>query len=265
MKKLALANIVLFLPLLLGADNGTYQPPQSAQMPDGRIVHAISEREKPFDLYQDMQPYGPKKNKHEHRLNFGFFNLGYERILMDSVYVGADIKGTPFYTLDGTDKHTLNHFFNGELRMGYNFGITNNDTLTSYGGIGFSVFKLEKKDGNIRDWNYATLGTKYLHQFGEIFEMGIHLKTYRSIQEKRSTIIENKKSKVDLTIDNDSVFTQSVSVKDTRWMLEVGIPMIWHLGETKNWEIQLEPYYMQIPNAKILHLIGSRLSFGFRF
>jgi len=310
MKKFVLSNIVILFPLILLADNGACQPPQ--KLPDGRPAPAASYariKDEPSICSGDLQPIA--KEPHEHRLNFGFMNLGYERIMPNSTYVGADVKLTPFYNYDADSHHTLNYFINGELRMGYNHSFTKNDQLIPYGGIGFSVFKFEKKEGKIRDWNYATAGAKYLHQFGEIFEMGLNVKAYRSIQEKRTSVVKAKKKKPHpviintnkvkmqdkmgnklilvngkLQVDKDNVIMQpipevpqlpnpetviakleakTVSFKDASWMLEVGMPFIWHLGETKNWEIQLEPYYMQIPNGKRMHLLGSRLSFGFRF
>jgi|GEM_PF-3499052 len=322
MNKLILSNIVFLLPLILLADNGACQPPQ--KMPDGRPAPAASYakiKDQPSICYGDLQPEA--KEHFEHRLNFGLMNLGYERIMPNSTYVGADVKLTPFYNFDSGEKDTLNYFINGELRMGYNNAFTSKDTLIPYAGIGFSVFKFEKKEGKIRDWNYATAGFKYLHQFGEIFEMGINIKAYRSIQEKIASVVKPKKTKqpVAIIINNNNeklkdtstkiqdnqgnklvivegklklekdvvptppiaspapevkkipipeIATEKLIVKSAshecaKWMMEVSVPFIWHVGETKNWEILLEPYYMQIPNGKRLHLLGSRLSFGFRF
>jgi hypothetical protein len=312
MKNFVLSNIVILFPLILTADNGACQPPQL--LPDGRPLPSYAQIREQHSCFDEMQPAA--KVHHEHRLNFGLLNLGYERIMPNSVYVGADVRVTPFYTFDGSKRDTLNHFINGELRMGYNHSFCEKDTLTSYAGIGFSIFKFEKKEGNIRDWNYATIGVKALHQFGDLFEMGIHVKAYRSIQETRPTIIKTKKVKsrgpiinndkiriqdkmgnklvvIDgkLQVDKSSSVNQVMalpvielpeeptseiiqekldaskvtSFKDSRWMMEIGIPLIWHVGQQRNWEIQFEPYYMQIPSAKRLHLLGSRLSFGFRF
>lgn len=315
MNKFVLSNIVVLLPLVLLADNGACQPPQ---MPDGRPAPASCYskiKDESLTSYADLQP---SANVHfEHRLNFGLFNLGYERILPNSSYVGADVKLTPFYTVDGDNKNTFNYFINGELRMGYNHAFNKQDTIIPYAGMGFSVFKFEKKEGKIRDWNYATIGAKYLHQFGEIFEMGLHIKAYRSIQETKHSIVKVKKTKpvehiiineptklqdamgnklvivegklqvdketsvnppatrpvteiakpspVNPKPNSETLHSETISFKDASWMMEVSIPLIWHVGETRNWEIQLEPYYMQIPNGKRLHLLGSRLSFGFRF
>jgi hypothetical protein len=255
MKNFILSNIVILLPIILVADSGFDPIPSPLVCP---TALSMSQETRPSciktpddgctlaDLVTSIL------TEHEHRLNFGFLNVGYERIQQNSIYVGADIKGTFVYTLDGEKEDYIDHFFNGELRMGYNHAFTERDVLTPYAGLGFSVFKFEKKDGNLRDWNYAIIGAKYSHQFGDIFEMGAHLKTYLSIQEKRTSLIEEKKK-------------YKFNIKDSRWMMEASLPMIWHVGATKNWEIQLEPYYMQIPNGKRLHLLGSRLSFGFRF
>lgn len=301
MKNFVLSNIVFLLPLSLLADNGACQ---SEEKRDERVIpnHSYTAIK---DDFSDVQP--SEKTAHEHRINFGLLNLGYERILPDSFYVGADVKFTPIYSLDKDKQNSFDHFINGELRFGYNHSITKKDTFVPYFGVGFSVFKFEKKEGNLKDWNYATLGLKGFHKFGEIFEMGLHIKGYRSIQEKKTTVIKKKKKNPDIIIINrvpkmqdnqgnplvvidgklqpeklnnapiaqpignpkeiieEKLDTQTISFKDASWMMEIGVPLIWHIGSEKNWEIQVEPYYLQIPNGKRLHLLGSRLSFGFRF
>jgi hypothetical protein len=290
MRYFVLTNIVILLPLILIADGAA---------PNASFT-TIKEK------FSGLQT--PEKPKHEHRINFGLLNLGYERILRESFYVGADVKFTPLYSLDRKKQNSFDHFVNGELRFGFNQPIFENDLFIPYFGVGFSVFKFEKKQGNLRDWNYATIGLKAFHKFGEIFEMGLHVKTYRSIQEKRTSIIKKRKPQnTTIIIINDKTKMQdkmgnklvikngklqpensnaevvaqqtfqepeiiteksgskTISFKDASWMVEIGLPLIWHLGQERNWEIQVEPYYMQIPSGKRMHLLGSRLSFGFRF
>jgi len=244
MKKFLLSNIVLLAPLVLLGDGHMPFPEPVPVMPPMALNMEC--------LGVPVKIAAPKKTEieHEHRINFGIVNLGYERIKMNCIYIGADAKLTSFYAVDHKKNDPLNYFVNGELRMGYNHVLSGEDILIPYAGIGFSVFKIEKEDGNIRDWNYATIGMKLFHRFGPIFEMGVHGKGYYSIQQKRVDLDSSK---------------QKRSSKDTRWMVEASIPFIWHIGEMKNWEVQLEPYYLQIPNAKRLHLLGSRLSFGYRF
>lgn len=276
MKKFITGNIVVFAPLLLIGDGNT---PSLEGEPVNPYKSCTIQCSQNADLMS-----------HEHKISFGFLNFGYERIQRDSVYVGTDAKFSSIYSLNRSKSDPLDYFVNGEVRLGYNFAPTKIDTIVPYAGMGFSMFSLEKRNGNLRDWNYATAGFKLSHQFGEIFEMGLNMKTYISIRQKRTAIIVKKKKAatviatrphdvgvVRTDFDNETPNVQlpeieipeferkKISVKDTRWMMEVSLPLTWHFGSNKNWEGTLEPYYLQIPNAKRLHLIGSRISFGYRF
>lgn len=229
----------------------------------------------PFvSLSADARDSAPDiKNEHEHRINFGFLNFGYERIKPDSIYTGLDVKMTSVLYSDAKKKEPLDYFVNSELRMGYNHALSQKDQIIPYLATGFSVFSLQNKVDKVKNWTYASIGVKYFHQFGAVFEMGIHIKEYVSINQKRKVF-----KKIEVVINKDApvydskpttTFTRTetklVSVKDTRWMSEIAIPFIWHLGDEKNWEIQFEPYFSQIPNAKVTTLIGSRLTCGYRF
>jgi hypothetical protein len=253
MKKILISGVVFLLPLLnLSADT----------IDDFKIIET-----------QIKASRVSENAEHEHRINFGFLNLGYERIKDNSIYTGLDVKMTSVLYSDANKKDPLDYFVNAELRMGYNNALSESDRITPYLGIGFSVFSLQNKVDKVKNWTYASIGAKYFHQFGPIFEMGIHIKGNISINQKRRVLKE-----VEVVVSQDtpvydseptSTFTKTetklVSVKDTRWMSEIAIPFIWHLGNEKNWEIQFEPYFSQIPHAKIANLIGSRLICGYRF
>ena len=231
----------------------------------------------------------PKTPEYEHRFNFGFLNLGYERIKPDSVYTGFEMKvASLWHTKDKNNVH-LDHFVNGELRLGYHHTLSFQDHIIGYIGSGFSMFSVEKQIGKLKNWSYGTLGMKYMHQFGEMFELGLHVKGYLSLSQKRYEMrrVPHLHNKRNLTIvrhenappqtigDPTTEFhnvknpvkykTKAVSIHDTRWLCEIGMPFLWHLGDLKNWEIQFEPYYLQIPNVETTHVLGSRLTFGYRF
>jgi hypothetical protein len=262
MRKIILSGITICAPLLsLIADGApapvAYVPPKSEDL-------KISENGIPL---------------HEHRVNFGFVNVGYERIKSDSIYTGVETKLTTVWNTTGTKSKPLDHFINWEVRLGYNHSVSDSDFFVPYLGTGFSMYSVQKLDGNVKSWSYGTAGLKYFHQFGPIFEMGIHLKGYLSINQRRSVLKTKefetpKESPVSAGIEGDvpefdnpetEVKLVTKTVKDTRWISEIGVPFIWHIGDQKNWEIQFEPYYLQIPNAKITHLIGSKLTCGYRF
>lgn len=227
----------------------------------------------------------PLVSIHEHRVNFGLLNLSYERIQPDSIYTGIETKFSSFLLNEKDKSKSVNHYLNGEIKLGYNHQLTEVDSITGYGGVGFSAFSVENKEGKLRNWNFATIGVKYLHQFGEIFEMGLHMKGFRSISQKRYAhqkvkdidaeipkVIEEEGSLPRIEMirfqsekDHGKTNLTAVKVNDTRFVVQIGIPMIWHVGANKNWEIQFEPYYMQIPNVDLTHIIGSNVGIGYRY
>ena len=232
----------------------------------------------------------------EHSFKFGLLNLGYERIKTDCVYTGVETKIASILNMEDSKNKTLDHYINGEVRIGYNLGMGDLDVITPYGGVGFSVFSIEKAEGKLKNWNYGALGVKYMHKFGEIFEMGLHIKGAMSISQKEYQTFSapSKKEKsikfegtgtvgadrtmahtgdkdirkpATTTFDNDDGkdHLTAVKVTDSRWVTEIGLPMVWHLGDEKKWEIHCEPYYAQIPNRNLTHVVGSRLALGYRY
>jgi hypothetical protein len=193
--------------------------------------------------------------KHEHRINFGLVNLGYERIKSDSIYVGIDVNLNAFWNPNGKVDNTyrLDHSLNGEIRVGYNLSLSVRDSVRPYISLGHTVYSLEKAHGNTKNLSLGSGGIKYLHQFSDTFEMGIHLKGSVGFAQKRYLLDETKDSLMVVNVDNSV------------WVPEFGIPMNWHVGQNKNWEIQFEPYYIQIPNLDRTHIMGSRLALGYRF
>jgi len=258
MKNVLISGVVFLIPIL--SLYGEAHCPICDDVTDAKLI-------------KDVKVIKNIENEYEHRVNFGFLNLGYERIKPNSVYTGLDVKMTSILYCDARKKDPMDYFVNAELRMGYNHAFNENDQIIPYLSTGFSVFSLQNKIDKVKNWTYASVGVKYLHQFGPLFEMGLHIKGYISINQKRKVLKE-----IEVAVGRDTpvydhkptvIFTKSetrlVSVKDTRWMSEIAVPFIWHLGSEKNWEIQFEPYFSQIPNAKITNLIGSRLSCGYRF
>jgi hypothetical protein len=191
----------------------------------------------------------------EHRVNFGLLNVGYERIKPDSVYVGVDAKLNPVWSTktNGSNEYRLDHFINAEFRVGYNKTLNALDSATLYVGMGHTIYSLEKVSGNTKYLSTGCMGIKYLHAFGDTFKMGVHLKGSLGFSHQRYQLDDKK--------DN----LMAVKVEDSAWIPEIGLPMTWIVGADRNWEIQFEPYYLQIPNLKKTHLLGSRLTLGYSF
>ena len=49
------------------------------------------------------------------------------------------------------------------------------------------------------------------------------------------------------------------------WGGEIGVPLGWHIGTTKRWDIQLEPYFLKLDFSEVQNIYGTRLLFGYRF
>lgn len=184
---------------------------------------------------------------HPHKMNFSFTQFGYEYIKKDDLYCGADFKITPIWNLKNktVDKHE--YWSNIETRLGYNFGISEKHSLIPYGAFGYSHFNLVKQNWDLKQLACFTLGIKSLHTFGPVFEMGLHLRSHRNI------------------LINYSIDGYKVAADNSDWKIEIALPCIWHMGDTKQWEIQFEPYYLQLPTSNNGEFLGSRLTFGYRF
>ena len=279
MKNIVIAGVVIMTPFMNLIADGQPEPIPKMLITDYGNPHATP-----------TSSLTPKLPTHEHRVNFGLLSIGYERIKRDAVYTGFDTKVASILYTENDKSKTLDHYVNGELRLGYNHTLGSFDTIMGYGGVGFSIFSVEKQEGKLRNWNYGTVGLKYLHQFGEIFEMGLHLKGCMSISQKR---YEAKKVEKPVLVAEDPVELKredpntgaiprlvpifstryekkrghltAVKVNDSRFITQIGLPLVWHIGSQKNWEIQFEPYYMQIPNVDITHIIGSHVTIGYRY
>ena len=239
-------------------------------------------------IADESAPLKPINDGIEHSFKFGLLNLGYERVKTDCIYTGVETKIASILNFENDNKSkTLDHYINGEIRLGYNLGMSEVDVITPYGGIGFSVFSIEKAEGKLKNWNYASLGVKYMHKFGEMFEMGLHMKGSWSISQRQYQTFNSKPVKKEqptlavqeapgdapavetVKFHNEDQGTKdnltSVKVNDSRFITEIGVPMVWNLGEERKWSVHFEPYYMQIPNRKLTHVLGSKLALGYRY
>ena len=189
---------------------------------------------------------------HEHRINFGLLTAGYEHIKPDSVYTGIEARLSSLWLSQEGSSYKIVNFLNGEFRLGYNIACSPSDTMTPYVGGGHTYFDATKTGGNIRNWTYSAVGVRYIHDFGNVFSMGLHVKGSMSIIEKRYELDDNEILKL-------------ISFQDNRWIPEAGISFIWHFGDARDWEINLEPYYTRVPNDTTKHIVGSKLLLGCRY
>jgi hypothetical protein len=190
--------------------------------------------------------------KYNHKINIGLLNLGYEYTKADTVYAGVDGNFSSLWLSKNDNSYQQMNYINFEMRLGYNISVGVADSITPYFSGGHTYFDSEKEAGNIINWTYGAAGVKYIHDFGNIFSMALHVKGAMSLIEKKYVFKDYSMMKI-------------TSYNDMHFFPMVGIGMIWHFGDTRNWEINLEPYYTQIPNSNTQHIIGSKLLLGCRY
>lgn len=200
-------------------------------------------------LQADAASRMPKVELNPHRLSFSFNQLGFDYIKKDAIYAGADFRISPIWNPNDKKLDLKDYFANGEVRLGHTFGMSDSDTLISYGALGYTQFHRNYADNYLKEMCYFSVGAKFLHEFGSIFELGVHVKASR--------ILSN--------IYTLKYFHSGQTIETTKWSYEFGLPLIFHIGKERQWEIQLEPYYTRIRAAIGFELLGSKLTFGFRF
>lgn len=184
---------------------------------------------------------------HPHKMNFSLSQFGYEYNKTDSLYTSADFKVTPLWNTKNKTFDNFDYWSNFELKLGYNFGVAGEHHLIPYAMMGYSSFNMNDYYFQLKEYSYIGLGLKSMFTFGPIFEMGLHLKTHRSL------------------VMMYSIQGHRVGAENNKWKLEIGVPCIWHLGDTKQWDISVEPYYTQLPTLNRGDYLGSRIAFGYRF
>jgi hypothetical protein len=184
---------------------------------------------------------------HPNKMNFSLTQFGYEYNKRDSVHCGVDFKLTPIWNIKRENLKDSEYWSSAEGRIGYNFGVRENDALLLYGSFGYSHFNFLNQEGNLKQLAYFVIGSKFLHQFSPLFEMGLHVRAYRNVM-------------MYYQIDG-----YKVAASGNTWKMEIGLPCIWHLGATRQWEISAEPYYIQLPTKMNSEYLGMRITYGYRF
>jgi len=184
----------------------------------------------------------------DHKISLGILHLGYEYLHKGNPYAGVDLRLSPFMSKnDEKEISSNNYFYNGEARIGFNFDLFPENNLIAYLGGGVSKFHFTDINTYLQDWIYLVGGMRASHRFGPMFEMGLELRATRSIKEWVKIH--------DVIIKGDG----------EDWGMEMSVPFVWHLGENKEWEIQAEPFYKQMPKIASNDFVGTRLTLGYRF
>lgn len=143
-------------------------------------------------------------------------------------------------------------FANAEARLGYYLKTKNQEPLSfiPYAGVGwFHIQQDHRRDFSL-NWFYGALGFRSGLHFSPLFELGINFKGTRSFYaEARFT-------------HNGSSYGMQES---NFWGFEVGVPVTFHFGQERNWDIELEPYLLRWNTEINFYNLGGRLLCGYKF
>ncbi len=196
---------------------------------------------------------------------FGGGRLGYEHLKKDSIYFGIDgtfaagrvkdkieakatVKDVAAELTIGPSHDRTALFGNAESRIGYTFG-GNSFTLSPFVGSGWSYQKFDTKSDIWADWFYGTAGFKSNFDVTDIFGIGLNAKAVYNFAANAHT----------------PVGKAIMDGVDRTWGYELGLPLTWHLGESKNWDIQMEPYFSQLSTKLGDKQAGARLMATYKF
>lgn len=190
---------------------------------------------------------------------FWGFRLGYEYLKPKAFYFGIDLATTSTETDFKASKdreHISWHkadrgFGNLELRLGYTFA-PEKWMVTPFLGFGlYDVFAIDHHDhqGFSEDFLYGTGGARAKYAFSSLFDLGLNLKVFRTFHAEQRFKYEGGK----------------VKEHHNMWGGEIGTPLIWHIGSSNRWDVQLEPYFLKLDFSEVQNIYGTRLLFGYIF
>lgn len=210
--------------------------------------------------YADEKP--PKKviPAYEQRINFSFLKLGYEHIKPDTFYVGAEC--SLFEGAGVRSDGQVLVLWKADAVVGYNFSPNPLNTLTPFiGGGYFEIFDFDKKQEvyyysglgykfetfdsyEHLKIGYYSLGLRYEHAFGTIFNLGLNL---------------------------EGLLGYSLNNKHTSWGnpiygLDIRLPFTWRFTKKRCWDFRLEPFFtVWFGQNREAFFGGARSTFGYRF
>lgn len=199
---------------------------------------------------------------------FGGLRVGYDFLKPKAFYFGTDgllAMGRTFVTNDSMIWRGWYHYrirqkirssplwANIEQKFGYAFQSTvaAKSTLTPFIGLGWYYIKPQYDDDlSSSNWFYGSAGLKANQQFSDNFDVGFNLKAMYAFTGRKKAVIWSRQIKEDIK---------------NQWGYEVGLPFTWHLGSSKKWAIQFQPYLIKIDINSTGQILGARLLAEYRF
>lgn len=190
---------------------------------------------------------------------FWGLRLGYEYQKPDAVYAGINLLGigseNDFHASRNGHHLTWRKgekvLGNLDFRLGYTFAHACWEILP-FAGIGiYNVFGDDhyNHQGFEESLPYVAAGIRGKYLFSPTFDWGVNLKALH-------TFCADQQFKL---------CHQKLTKHENMWGGEAGIPFTWHLGCTKRWDIQLEPYFLTFDFSDQQNIYGTKLLFGYRF
>lgn len=180
---------------------------------------------------------------------FGGLRVGYDGLKPQAFYFGMDglIAAGERSHRHWKAEHTP-LFANIEQRYGYTFQspIFAKSTITPFAGMGW-YYMGNKSEASV-NWFYGAAGLKMNQRFSENFDIGFNLKAMYAFAERLKT----------------NWYHSSFELKN-HWGYEVGLPLTLHVGESKKWDLQFQPYLIKLDVNRGSHIIGARMEAGYNF
>jgi hypothetical protein len=184
-------------------------------------------------------------------------NLGYEYLKPKAFYASIDLvsagSNQGFRAIYKGYKlhrdHGLSGFGNIDVSFGYTFA-PKIGLITPFVGLGGYTFGNGNHHFGFKEsMGYASLGMRSQYEITKTLNTGLNVKIFPTF----STTKHYKHRGLNR------------SEHDNIWGGEISIPFAWHIGTTRRWDIQLEPYFLKIGFSEIQNIYGLQLLFGYRF
>lgn len=186
---------------------------------------------------------------------FGF-KLGYEYLKPKAFYAGIDLvsAGSPSgFDLFYKDRRITfgggrTGFGNFDIRLGYT-AAPESWLISPFLGVGAYSLGLGGGSGFQEDFVYCSGGIRLRCAMTQNLDLGLNGKLFHTVQ----------------TTQKVKIGCENRSIHGNMWGGEVSMPFAWHLGKTRRWDIQLEPYFLKFAFSQIQNIYGLQLLFGYRF
>lgn len=255
MKTLAITAIALACSSCIHADEST----------------ELQEPKKPHRIYFGPDFFFGQASKYEGEFNASktsqhyTFRLGYDYLQADALYAGVNALYGPGRTAVKVKIPSEDDVFlyrrarvdgsaaNVEGRLGYTAQASQAFRLTPFLGLGFYYFDVtESSVKESAQWLYGALGLRSDYAVNSLLDIGLNLKGMRNFSVRHQVRIK------------ESGQSASFRIKGVNsWGYEIGLPLTFHCNS--HWDIQAEPYFMNLNTKNSEKFFGGRLSLGYSF